>query len=162
VALPTDSAAGNRIKSFALNNAGWIWLTELDSRANALDKAKVKFEEALGLYPNKVVHANLAEVARRSELYDDALEHFSQALQLDGEYVNARNEQACLKIEMAASAKPGKARNELLADAEIDHARAVQLAEDDRYATKLEATFRSTVEQHQDRLGRKADALLSR
>jgi tetratricopeptide (TPR) repeat protein len=161
VALPANSPAGNRIKSFALNNAAWIWLTALKRRANALAKAEVNLQQALCLYPNKIAHANLAEVARRRERFDDALNRFECALDLDGEYVNARNERACLRIEMAAKAKAGRVRSQLLDDAELDHARAVQLADDDHYAAKLAAAFRAKILEHEAELGANAEPLLA-
>ncbi len=145
VALDTNSAAGNRIKSFALNNAGWIWLVELKRRSRSRQNAEAKFREALGYYPNKIAYANLAEVARLDGRYADALSHFDCALSLDGEYVNARNERACLKIEIAAEASDPAHRQTWLEDAKIDHARAVQLAGDPRYANQLQEKFEATL-----------------
>jgi tetratricopeptide (TPR) repeat protein len=106
------------------------------------------------------VHANLAEIARRRKRYAEALQWFDLALELDREYVNARNERACLKIEMAAAATTEDERDELLDDALIDHARAAQLAGDRRYATQLETQFRAKVEKQRARLGPPAERLL--
>jgi tetratricopeptide (TPR) repeat protein len=160
VDVEIESAAGRRIKSFALNNAGWIWLTKLKGKSGARDQAEASFQQALSLYPNKVVHANLAEIARRRKRYAEALQWFDLALELDREYVNARNERACLKIEMAAAATTEDERDELLDDALIDHARAAQLAGDRRYATQLETQFRAKVEKQRARLGPPAERLL--
>ena len=111
--------------------------------------AQAKFREALGYYPNKVAHANLAEVARLERRYADALSHFARALSLDGEYVNARNERACLKIEVAAEGSDPADRNSWLEEARIDHARAVQLAGDPLYAKQLQAKFEATLRRFQ-------------
>src|SRR5689334_16159221 len=47
VRLPTDTSAGRRIKSFALNNAGWIWMHEFEKRTGAVARAEAYFWTAL-------------------------------------------------------------------------------------------------------------------
>jgi tetratricopeptide (TPR) repeat protein len=80
--LPGTSAPALRVKSFALNNAAWIWLNKLDREADALTKAERQLWRALELYPNKVAYANLAEIARRLNRRNDSIKLFRAALAL--------------------------------------------------------------------------------
>jgi tetratricopeptide (TPR) repeat protein len=157
-----ETAPGRRIKSFALNNAGWIWLEPLHRRTDAILKAEQLLWRAVDYYPNKIGYANLAEVARRYQRYDDALAFFDRALELDDCYVNAWNERAQLEIEIAAAAlaKHQPKRCKLfIGEAVTHHARAKRVAEDDDYIKQLEHRFQTSVQKHARALGKLAEAL---
>ena len=159
VSLPTDTSAGRRIKSFALNNAGWIWMHEFERRKGAVARAEAYFWTALRYYPNKIAYANLAEVARRAHRYDDAIGLFERALDLDPSYVNAWNEWAMLEVEMAREAARSRRRKHadaLAADAKLHHQRAVHLASDDAYEQRLRREFEAAEAQYTQSLARGA------
>jgi tetratricopeptide (TPR) repeat protein len=149
--ITSENPPGRRIKSFALNNAGWIWLVKLQQRKDALLKAEELFRRALTYYPNKVAYANLAEVARRHQRYEDALAFFDRALELDNHYVNAWNERATLEIEIAAAAfSQGNERQtkHYIAEAAAHHTRATRIAEDEEYAQQLRQSFQKAIKKH--------------
>jgi hypothetical protein len=149
--LQRTSAPARRIASFARNNAGFIWLSFLSQDPDALRRAEDYFWKALADYPNKIALGNLAEVARRCERYSDALLLFDHALALDDGYVNAWNERACVEVEIAAhptGADDARARRLRLDEACVHHQRAVVLAEDEGYATKLRAAFRTALDRY--------------
>lgn len=156
-----DAAAGRRIKSFALNNAGWIWLDPLHRRKNAILKAEQFFWRAVDFYPNKIGYANLAEVARQYKRYDDALGFFDRALGLDDCYVNAWEERAQLEVELAAAlAKDEPQRSkDLIGKAVAHHARAKRIAEDETYIEQLEDRFQASIQKHAAALGKLARPL---
>ena len=141
------SAPARRIASFALNNAGWIWLEPLKAREDALRQAERRFWRAVRIYPNKIGFGNLAEVARRYERYGDARAFFGLALKLDPQYVNAWNERACLEVEIAATTTAAEAADALAAAAAC-HARAVELAGDEDYALRLRAAYEAALDAH--------------
>ena len=121
------AAPARRMASFALNNAGWIWLKQLEDREDALGHAERRLWQAVRLYPNKVAYDNLAEVARRHARYTDARALFERALTLDNEYVNGWNERACLEVEIAAVGSADE-RGDALTASVTYHSRAVELA----------------------------------
>ena len=162
--IDSDTPAGRRIKSFALNNAGWIWLVKLRRRKDALLKADELFSDALTYYPNKIAYANRAEVAKRQGRLDDALEFFDRALELDSHYVNAWNERAALEIEIAAAAlsQGNKARcKHYIAEAAAHHARATRIAEDEKYVQLLRRNVQRAIKDHAHVLGEEVRALTS-
>jgi tetratricopeptide (TPR) repeat protein len=138
-----DAAPARRIASFALNNAGWIWLMKLDQAV----EAERRLWRAVRLYPNKVAYGNLAEVARRHKRYSDAVALFERALSLDPAYVNGWNERACLEVEIAATGAASD-RDARLAVSLAHHATAVDLAHDGEYADRLRASYTETLEHH--------------
>jgi tetratricopeptide (TPR) repeat protein len=160
-----ETAPGRRIKSFALNNAGWIWLKPLHRRKKAIIEAEQYFWRAVDYYPNKVAYANLAEVARSHRRYNDALAFFERALKLDDCYVNAWNERAQLEVEIAATAlSSGDARRckHFVAEAAAHYARARRIAEDEDYAKQLGRAFQKTVKKHTSVLGPRAETLAAK
>jgi hypothetical protein len=145
VDLEGVSAVERRMKSFALNNAGWITMYKLQHEDGALAQAEKFLWQALGLYPNKVAYANLAEIARRCMRYDDAISLYTVALSLDPAYTNAHNELAILEMELAGSeSASGHSENSrhLRADAH-EHAKAAQrlAQEDPAFAAVLRREF---------------------
>lgn len=102
--LPGDSGAERRIKSFALNNAGWILLSGYLKEEGALVRAEKLLWEALELYPNKAAYTNLAELARLHDRREDAVRLYQAALSLDPSYANALTELAVVEVELAAAA----------------------------------------------------------
>jgi tetratricopeptide (TPR) repeat protein len=102
--LETESVPGDRIKSFASNNAAWVMLNELPPSEAALRRAEVLLWKAVSLYPNKIAYVNLAEVARRHENYAASERLFSFALELDRNYAAAWHELALLGLERATRA----------------------------------------------------------
>jgi len=129
VDLPGASPEELRIKSYALNNAGWVLMTKVGD----LDQAQDLFQEALHRFPNKMTYANLGELHRRRGQYEDALHDYAKAIQLDPDYVNALNETAMVYVGMARSreSRDGQAgRSSLLEGARLWHARAVAVAGD--------------------------------
>ena len=148
-ALRGQSAPARRIKSFALNNAGWIWLDPLRDRPDALKKAEVLLWSALAYYPNKVAYANLAQIARRCGHLNEALELQAAALALDGSYANVLNERAIVHIELAnksiADNLPEQAATHTR-EAKADAVAAQQLAaEDPWFANKLAEDYAEAV-----------------
>lgn len=142
------AAPARRIASFALNNAGWIWLKPLEERADSLRHAERRLWLAVRLYPNKVAYGNLAEVARRYHRYDDARALFSRALKLDPSYVNGWNERACLEVEIAAEGSAGDV-GDALTESVAHHRRAVGLTGgDDEYATRLRTEYEAALARH--------------
>jgi tetratricopeptide (TPR) repeat protein len=145
VDLEGGEAVERRMKSFALNNAAWITMYKLQHEDGALAQAEKFLWQALGLYPNKVAYANLAEIARRCSRYDDVISLFTVALSLDPAYTNAHNELAIVEMELAgrasASGHSEKSRH-LRADAH-EHARAAQrlAQEDPAFADVLRREF---------------------
>jgi tetratricopeptide (TPR) repeat protein len=136
-----------RIASFALNNAGWIWLEPLKDRDGALRHAEQRLWKAVRLYPNKVAYGNLAEVARRYRRYADARALFERALTLDPSYVNGWNERACLEVEIAATGSAHEKADALTASL-VHHGQAVDLAHDADYAARLRADYRSALDRN--------------
>ncbi len=93
---------GERMKSFAENNAAWILLNELLVTKTSLKRAERLLWQAVRRYPNKIAYANLADVAKRWERYDDAERLFECALALDPDYVKGWHELALLQLDRAA------------------------------------------------------------
>jgi tetratricopeptide (TPR) repeat protein len=146
--LGAEHAAGRRITSFALNNAGWIWLSQRTDEPGALEAAESYLWAALRYYPNKVAFVNLAEIARRKQAYETALKLFAAAVELDPCYVNAWNERAILELEIARAAAlrhDAAAERRLATDAEFHHRRALHLAGDDDYRQRLTDAFRDAL-----------------
>ena len=142
------AAPARRIASFALNNAGWIWLKPLEEREDALRHAERRLWQAVRLYPNKVAYGNLAEVARQHRRYPDARVLFERALKLDPSYVNGWNERACLEVEIAAEGNDGDVGDALTASV-AHHRRAVGLAkDDDKYAKRLQTEYEAALARH--------------
>ena len=138
------AAPAQRIASFALNNAGWIWLDPLAERDGALREAERRLWQAVRLYPNKVAYGNLAEIARRYRRYVDARALFERSLTLDPSYVKGWNERACLEVEIAAA---GSA--DALDESMSCHRRAITLAaDDDTYAKQLRAEYEAALARH--------------
>jgi tetratricopeptide (TPR) repeat protein len=104
VALPGDSGAERRIKSFALNNAGWILLSIDMDEDDARERAERLLWQALELYPNKATYANLADLARLCDRPDDAVTLYRAALTLDPSYVNALIDLAVVEVHLAMAA----------------------------------------------------------
>jgi tetratricopeptide (TPR) repeat protein len=142
-----DAPPARRIASFALNNAGWIWLDPLRERDDALLSAERRLWQAVRIYPNKIAYGNLAEIARRYRRYDDARALFDVALALDPDYVSGWNERACLEIEIAAASE-GSAAEDALTAAEAHHARALGLASDKQYAERLRSAYETSRRSH--------------
>lgn len=142
------AAPAQRIASFALNNAGWIWLDPLQERGGALREAERRLWHAVRLYPNKVAYANLAEVARRRQRYADARALFDCSLTLDRSYVKGWNERACLEVEIATIGTAGE-RAEALNASKTHHERAIELTKDDpHYIEQLKNEYRQALEAH--------------
>jgi tetratricopeptide (TPR) repeat protein len=145
--LPAGSSPSppeRRIRSFALNNAAWIWLYRLDERNDALRHAEELLWEALALYPNKITYANLAELARRYGRLELAMTMFGHALDLDSRYVSGRNERAALLLEVAArafAANDVESAMDAVRAAYDDHERALLDAGDPGYKAKLRKEF---------------------
>jgi tetratricopeptide (TPR) repeat protein len=102
--IETESAPGDRIKSFACNNAAWVMLNELPKSEAVLRRAEVLLWKAVSLYPNKIAYVNLADVARRHEEYAASEKLFRYAIELDRNYPAAWHELAMLGLERAARA----------------------------------------------------------
>jgi hypothetical protein len=58
------TAPGERMKSFAENNAAWILLTQLDQGEASLRRAESLLWRAVARYPNKIAYANQARAKR--------------------------------------------------------------------------------------------------
>jgi tetratricopeptide (TPR) repeat protein len=127
VNLPGETPEERRIKSFALNNSAYIHMTVYED----LDKAETLFRAALNAAPyNKMAHANLGEIYKRQERYEDALDEFDRALEIDPRYINATNETGMVYIALARSALARRKRrvaSEFLRTARQWHERAVAM-----------------------------------
>jgi tetratricopeptide (TPR) repeat protein len=141
------AAPAQRIASFALNNAGWIWLNPLQERDDSLGHAERRLWQAVRLYPNKVAYANLAEVARRHRRYAAASALFECSLTLDTSYVKGWNERACLEVEIAATGAADK-RAEALNASKTHHERAIELTDDRHYVEELRNEYKKALESH--------------
>jgi tetratricopeptide (TPR) repeat protein len=149
--LPGDSAPALRVKSFALNNAAWIWMNELN-RTRGSDSEEIRAAEtllwrALAFYPNKQTYSNLAEIARRVNRLDDSVKLLQAALSLDATYANAKNELAVVEAELgAAAAREGRTRDgqRHLETARAQFEGAQELAvSDSSFARRLESDYRA-------------------
>lgn len=96
IAIPGTSASEMRIKSFALNNQAWLYLTQKDDVATA----EALLQRALAV-PNKNIWANLGEVRRKQGALRDALSMYEEAIALDPRYVNGLNEMGMVYLELA-------------------------------------------------------------
>jgi tetratricopeptide (TPR) repeat protein len=146
------SSPARRMASFARNNAAWLWLEPLREREGSLQQAERLLWQAVSEYPNKVVYANLAEVARRLKRYDDAVTLFAHAVALDPTYVSGWNELACLELEIAGLARSRgdtAAYRSAASEALGHHQRAVGLAGDTEYVGKLRAAFDAARREHE-------------
>jgi Tfp pilus assembly protein PilF len=159
VRLPAETSAGRRMKSFALNNAGWIWMHDFEKRKGGTARAEAYFWTALQYYPNKIAYVNLAEVARRTHRFADAIKLFECALDLDPSYVNAWNELAMVEVEVAGDAartRRWKHAGVFAADARLHHQRAIHLACDVAYEQRLRRDFEAAEAQYTQSLARGA------
>ena len=136
--LPGDSAEERQMKSFALNNKGYIQLGLGNLRA-----AEESFKRALTCCVNKMAHANLGELCRRQGRFDAALEEYRKALELDPRYVNATNETGMVHIAIAAAADGVEKKREALARAREwhEHALALVPAREQRSRAELHHRF---------------------
>jgi tetratricopeptide (TPR) repeat protein len=136
--LPGNTNEERRLKSFALNNAGWVRMEILQD----FDAAEDEFKRALKLWPqNKMSFANLGELCRKRRDLDRAVEMYMQALELDPNYVNGANELGMIYLDKAG-AEPSNSEKWLeLADSW--HKRAVSLVpgEATRQAASLHGRF---------------------
>lgn len=124
VQLPGDAPEELRIKSFARNNLGYVYLTIVGD----LERAETCFLESLGFAAfNKMAHANLGAIWSRRGDYQRSLDEYAQALALDPRYVNAMNETGMVHVRMAAAATEDGARQEHLEAARRWHTQAVAL-----------------------------------
>jgi tetratricopeptide (TPR) repeat protein len=98
--VPEDIAKSRQLKSFALNNAGFICLRYLDDET----RAETYLRNALRLYPNKIAHANLGEIHKHRREFEAAEHEFDGAIRLDSEYVNGLNEFGMLYVAWAREA----------------------------------------------------------
>jgi tetratricopeptide (TPR) repeat protein len=142
--LPGDSAAARRIKSFALNNAAWILLYEHDTDPRSSEHAEALLWRAVALYPNKIAYANLAEIARRNDRREVAVQLFGVALSLDPAYTNGLNELAVVEAELAARSRSADEAASWREAAQRHAAKAQRLAErDPAFAALLAEQFRN-------------------
>jgi tetratricopeptide (TPR) repeat protein len=149
VELPGGSSEERRMKSFAENNAGYIYLNHLGD----LDEAEVHLRRALQFAGyNKMTFANLGEIHKRRKRYREALEAYRRALELDPRYVNAVNETAMVYVAMAAD-EPAANRNqrgEWMRSAQEWHERAVALVPEDQHRQRAELHRRFAVAQQEN------------
>lgn len=137
VELPGESGEERRMKSFAENNAGYIYLNHLGD----LDQAERHLQRALEFANyNKMTFANLGELQKRRGRYQEALEAYRRALELDPRYVNAVNETAMVYVAMAAkdAADARDKRGARLRSAREWHERAVALVPEGQHRQRAE------------------------
>jgi tetratricopeptide (TPR) repeat protein len=149
VELPGDSGEERRMKSFAENNMGYIFLTHLGE----LDEAEAHLRRALEFASyNKMTFANLGEIHKRRRRYKEALETYRQAVELDPRYVNAVNETAMVYVAMAAneSASSDDHRESSLRSALEWHERAVALVPEDQHRQRAELHRRFAAAQREN------------
>jgi len=120
--LPGDSAEERQMKSFALNNKGFIELERGEHK-----EAESSLRRALNFCVNKMAHANLGALYRLQGRYDAALDEYREALRLDPKYINAINEMGMVHITTAASADNAETKREELVRARALHERALLL-----------------------------------
>jgi tetratricopeptide (TPR) repeat protein len=98
--LAGDTQLERRLRSFAMNNAGWILMVEKGDPRGAKDG----FERALELWPyNKMSYANLGDLHRRARDLDGAVRCYEKAMELDPEYINGANELGMIYIDKAGN-----------------------------------------------------------
>ncbi|HYJ68172.1 MAG TPA: hypothetical protein VEX15_11000 [Nocardioidaceae bacterium] len=119
--LTGDSLSERQIKSFAANNQAFLMITKKGDLAGA----KALLERVVDLYPNKMVYANLAEIARRDGDLDTALNYYAKARTLDPLYANAHNETALIYLAKAHDELDPQRQAGLFKTAEEWHARAL-------------------------------------
>jgi tetratricopeptide (TPR) repeat protein len=138
VDLPGDTPEERRIKSFALNNMAYIYMTVYEN----LDRAATLFRKALKLAPhNKMAYANLGEIFKRKGRYEDALKEFDRALKLDSRYINAANETGMVYIAWARSELGRRKRRDasrLLGLARQWHERALTLVDETEHRQRAD------------------------
>jgi tetratricopeptide (TPR) repeat protein len=138
VTLPGETPEERRVKSFALNNMAYIHMTVYED----LDEAESLFRAALDAAPhNKMAHANLGEIYRRQERYEDALKDFARALEIDPRYINATNETGMVYVAMARSSLVRRKRRDAadhLRMARQWHERAVAMVPENEFVQRAE------------------------
>jgi tetratricopeptide (TPR) repeat protein len=140
VSLRGESPSELQIKSFALNNEAWLYLHKLGD----LNKAEALLQRALK-NPNKNIFANLGEVRRRQGRFQEALEMYRNATELDPMYANGINETGIVFLSMAHEARRNaKERKELIAHAYDLHIEALRVVKDKAEKVRLRRTFESS------------------
>jgi tetratricopeptide (TPR) repeat protein len=119
--LEGDSLPERQMKSFAANNQAFLMITKKDD----LEGAKAILERVVELYPNKMVYANLADIARREGDLDAALNYYGEARALDPLYANAHNETALVYLAKARGERDPVHQAALFVTAEEWHSRAL-------------------------------------
>ena len=107
------------IRSFALNNAGWICMAQLGD----LTGAERLVQQARSIRPNKNIYAVLGELYRRQRKYEAAIASYEDALALDPYYVNGLNELAMVYLAKAVGDRedPSASSSELARAFDLHH-----------------------------------------
>jgi tetratricopeptide (TPR) repeat protein len=119
--LTGNSLSARQIKSFAANNAAWLLMTQKGDLAGA----RALLQSVVDLYPNKMVYANLAELARREGDFEAALDLYAEARSLDPLYANAYNETALVFLAKAQAEVDPQTKDDFMRKADEWHARAL-------------------------------------
>lgn len=93
--------ANTLIKSFALNNAGYIRMMHYGDLATA----EMWLQTARKIRPNKNIHAVLGEIFRRKGDFKEAIASYEEALALDPHYVNGLNELGMVYLALATRSR---------------------------------------------------------
>jgi Tfp pilus assembly protein PilF len=160
VELPGESGEERRMKSFAENNTGYIYLNHLED----LDEAEVHLQRALEFANyNKMTFANLGEIHKRRQRYQEALEAYRRAMELDPRYVNGANETAMVYVAMAANetASSRDQQEAWLRFAQEWHERAVALVPEDQYRQRAELHRRFAAAQQDNGFAEKSERELA-
>ena len=136
--LAGDSLNERQIKSFAGNNHAYLLFTQKGD----LTGAERLLLDIASLYPNKMVYANLADVARLQGDHERALGHLAEARSLDPLYAAAYNMTSVVHLEMARTHSHDR-RQELIRTAQEWHARALGVVPetDAHQRAEMSATF---------------------
>jgi tetratricopeptide (TPR) repeat protein len=129
------------VRSFALNNAGWLYM----KRLNDLAKAKESLEEARQLRPNKMIYVNLGELNKLYGNFKAAVDYYERALDLDPLYVNGINELGMVYLAMArAVSEDTEQVRELLSRAYAYHREALAIVSDEDQRNRIHYDFESS------------------
>jgi tetratricopeptide (TPR) repeat protein len=123
--MPTDTPVEQQLQSFALNNRGYIYMTEFGND----ERAEADFLEANRVFRNKMAFANLGTIYCRQSRFGLALASYKRARSLDPTYANAFNETGMVLLAKAWSevdhTKPPSGA--LVSEADNWHRRALSL-----------------------------------
>jgi tetratricopeptide (TPR) repeat protein len=144
--LPEASLEVQRMKSYAYNNIGYLYLGRGD-----LETAETHLRSGLELFSgNKMAYTNLGEIARRRQDFTMALEHYGRAIGLDARYVSATNDTGVVFLSMAGHERDRDEVADHLRSANVWHERAIALIPPDahRHRAFVHARFAEACRDH--------------